>query len=262
MERRVRRGPTSETFRRTLIETHVQHMRHLEEIAQVPRQQRSQLRLQQRPADSVLLLPAEGMSAEELEPLGEALHKRGFAVLNTSLAFRTLDHPGRSPIYWQSCADEAENRFDVLAHYSTSVSILGVGLAGLVALQVAAARPVNAVVALFPTLDADLTVGEKLRAAMRRLFKREEPVPRTWPQQRKAAARTANSVLTGNPVPLYVLAEDRSDRTEPGRASQVARKLGSRPDTKVRLLRPGEAVRVRDLPPSAFDDILNFLRRR
>jgi len=237
-------------------------MRHLEEIAQVPRQQRTQLRLQPRPSDSLLLLPGEAMSAEELEPLAEAFHRRGFAVLNTSLAFRALDRPGRSPIYWQSCADEAENRFDVLAHYSTSISIVGVGLAGLVALQVATARRVNGIVALFPTMDADLTVAEKLRAAMRRLFKREEPIARTWPEQRKAAARTANAVLGRIAVPLYVLAEDRNDRTEPGRASSVARKLVSRAATNVRLLRPGEAASVRDLPPSAFDEILNFLRRR
>lgn len=262
MERRLRRGPTSETFRRTLVETHVQHIRHMEEIAQLPRQQRSQLRLQPRPADSILLLPGEGMSAEELEPLAEAFHKRGLAVLNTSLAFRTLDRPGRSPIYWQACTDEAQNRFDVLTHYSTSISILGVGLAGLIAMHVAATRPVQGVIALYPALDADLTIAEKLRATMRRLFKREEIVPHTWPQQRKAAARTAGAVLTSSPVPLYVLAEDRNDRTDAGRTSQVARKLVSRAATKVRLLRPGEAPTVRDLPPSAFDEILTFLRRR
>ena len=91
MERRTRRGPTSDAFRRTLVETHVQHLRHLEEIAQVPRQQRTQLRLQPRPADSLLLVPGEGMPAEELEPLAEGFHRRGFGVMNTSLAFRALD---------------------------------------------------------------------------------------------------------------------------------------------------------------------------
>src|SRR5262249_33876987 len=155
LERTVRRGASSESLRRTLVETHVQHIRHMEEIAEIPRHQRTQLHLQPRPAEALLLLPGEGMSADELEPLAEGFHRRGFGVVTTSPAFRAPGRQGYSPQYWQTRADEAETRYDVLAHYATEISILGVGLAGLIALHVATVRPVARVAALLPTLDAE-----------------------------------------------------------------------------------------------------------
>src|SRR5262245_11390167 len=71
LERSVRRGGASESMRRTLVETHLQHIRHMEEIAQVPRHQRTVMQLQSRPADTLLLLPGEGSAADELQPLAD-----------------------------------------------------------------------------------------------------------------------------------------------------------------------------------------------
>ena len=103
LERAVRRGAASEGLRRSLIEAHGQQLRYMEDIAQVPRHQRSLLLLQPRPSDAVLLLPAEGNGCDQVQPLAEQLHKRGFTVLATNLSMRTLDQPGRSPSYWQTC---------------------------------------------------------------------------------------------------------------------------------------------------------------
>ncbi len=257
----ARRGTASEGLRRSLIETHSQHIRYMEDVAQIPRQQRTTVLLQPKPTHALLMLPAEGMTAEELQPLAEEFHRRGFIVMATNLAYRTLDKPGRSPVYWQTCSDEVENRFDVLAHYSTRVSILGIGMGGLLGLQVATTRRVGEVVALFPTFGSQDGLVERLRATLHRLLRREEKLPRTWPEQRKAASRAAGANLVRAAVPFYVLVEDRNDRSEPGQAAQAARKLVQRAATKVRVLRPGEAASLRDLPPGVFDEIMAFLRR-
>lgn len=262
LERAVRRGGASESLRRTLVETHFQHIRHMEEIAQVPRHQRTLLQLQSRPGDTLLLLPGEGTGADELQALAETFFKRGWAVMATNLAFRVLDTPGHSPTYWQTCADEAATRYDVLEHYSTRTAVLGVGLAALVALHLATMRRVSDVVALFPTLDGDPTWVERLRGSIRKLLRREDSMPRTWPEQRRLAARVARTTAEMISVPLYVLTEDRSDRSERGRAARAAQRLVQRAATKVRVLRPNEAASVRDLPPAVVDDILTFLRRR
>jgi len=257
----ARRGTASEGLRRSLIETHTQHIRYMEDVAQVPRHQRTIVLLQAKPTPALLLLPAEGMTADELQPLAEEFHRRGFTVMATNLAYRTLDKPGRSPVYWQTCSDEVENRFDVLAHYSTRVSILGLGMGGLLGLQVATTRPVGEVVALFPTLGSQNGLLERWRATLQRLLRREATLPRTWPEQRKVAARAASANLLRASVPFYVLVEDRNDRSEQAQAMQAARKLVQRAATKVRVLRPGEAASLRDLPPAVFDEILAFLRR-
>jgi esterase/lipase len=261
LERMARRGTASEGLRRSLIETHAQHIRYMEDVAQVPRHQRTIVLLQPKPTQALLLLPSEGMTADELQPLAEEFHRRGFIVMATNLAYRTLDKPGRSPVYWQTCADEVENRFDVLAHYSTRVSILGLGMGGLLGLQVATTRRVGEVVALFPTLGSQDGLLDRLRATLHRLMRREEKMPRTWPEQRKAAAHAARANLARATVPFYVLVEDRNDRSEPAQATHAARKLVQRAATKVRVLRPGESASFRDLPPAVFDEILAFLRR-
>src|SRR5262245_9885416 len=71
LERAVRRGGASDSLRRTLVETHFQHIRHMEDMEQVPRHQRTTLQLQSRPGDTLLLLPGEGSSADELQTLAE-----------------------------------------------------------------------------------------------------------------------------------------------------------------------------------------------
>jgi hypothetical protein len=261
LERAVRRGGASEAMRRTLVETHFQHIRYMEEIAEVPRHQRTMLQLQPRPGDTLLLLPGEGAGADELFGLADHFYRRGWAVMATNLAFRVLDVPGRSPIYWQTCVDEAANRYDVLAHYSTRIAVVGVGMAAVVALQLATMRRVSEIVALFPALDGDESWMARLRASIGKLLRREEHLPRTWPEQRRLAARSARATAASVGVPLYVVTEDRSDRSERGRAAQAAQKLVHRAATKVRALRPNEASSVRDLSPSILDEILNFLRR-
>ena len=258
----MKRGNTSESLRRSLVEAHAQHLRHLEDIAEVPRPQRSFLLLQPRPTDSVLLLPAELSSCEELLPLAEALHGRGWGVLASNLAYRALDRPGHSPTYWQTVADEAENRYDVIAHYAPQVAVIGVGMGALLALHVATTRRVSAVVALFPTFGSESTWLERLRATLRRIVLRDTSTPHGWKHQRQLAAHAAHEAAGKVSVPLYLLVEDRKDRSEAARSAGAAQKLVHRAATQVRTLRPGEAASIRSLPPAVLDEIYAFLRRR
>jgi esterase/lipase len=260
LERAVRRGGASETLRRSLIEAHAQHLRHLEDIAEVPRPQRSQLYLQGHPTEALLLLPGEGSGCDELQAMAEFFFKRGFTVLASNLAYRTLDQPLQSPQYWQTCADEAQNRYDILTHYATRVGVVGVGMSALVALHLAAVRRVSEVVALFPTLGSEAGWRERLRATLRRLVLRDTRTPRGWAHQRQLAAHAAHEHVSRLAVPLFVVVEDRHDRTEAGRSAAAAQKLGGRAATQVRVVPAGTAAR--DLPAGVVDDILAFLRRR
>jgi esterase/lipase len=260
LERSVRRGGASETLRRSLIEAHAQHLRHLEDIAEIPRPQRSQLLLQGRPTEALLLLPGEGAGCDELQGLADSLYKRGFTVLASNLAYRVLDQPLHSPQYWQTCADEAQHRYDILTHYSTRVGVIGVGMSALVALHLASVRRVSEVVALFPTLGSEAGWVERLRATFRRLVLRDARMPRGWAHQRQLAARAAREQTGRLTVPLYVVVEDRSDRSEAGRSASIAHKLASRAATRVKVVPAGTTAR--DLPAAVQDDILSFLRRR
>lgn len=262
LERAVKRGPADETLRRSLVEAHAQHLRHMEDFAEVPRHQRSVLYLQPHPTDSVLLLPNELTGVDDVQPLADLLHRRGLSVLATNLAFRTIDQPGHSPQFWQTVADEAQNRYDMLAHFATNISIVGVGLGAVVALHTASTRRVAGVVALFPTLGSEPTWLDKLRASVRRLILRDQSTPRGWSHQRQEAAQAGRDLTATSSVPLYLLVDGREDRSEAGRAARVAKKLVNRAATQVRSLRPGEAASVRDLPPAVQDEILAFLRRR
>jgi len=262
LERAVKRGGASDTLRRSLVEAHAQHLRHLEDIAQVPRPQRSLLLLQPRPAESVLLLPAEQSGCEDLLPLAEALHGRGWGVLASNLAYRSLDSPGHSPTYWQTVADEAENRYDVIAHYATQVAVVGIGMGALLALHLAATRRVAAVVALFPTFGTESTWFERLRTTLRRIVLRDTSTPHGWKHQRQLAAHAAQEAAGKVSVPLYLLAEDRKDRSESARSARAVQRLAHRAATQVRMLRPGESASIRDLPPAVLDEIFTFLRRK
>jgi esterase/lipase len=261
LERAVRRGAASEGLRRSLIEAHGQQLRYMEDIAQVPRHQRSLLLLQPRPSEAVLLLPAEGNGADQVQPLAEQLHKRGYTVLATNLSMRTLDQAGRSPNYWQTCLDEAENRYDMLVHWSTRIAVIGVGFAAILAFHLAATRRPNGVLGFFPTFDEEST-WQRLTAKLRRWVLRDTR-PRTgWAHQRVLATRSGRETLGKVSVPMFVLAEDRNDRSPAGRSALAARKLGQRSGTTVRVLRPGESAGVRDLSPALLDEVLGFLRQR
>ncbi len=260
LERAVRRGGASEALRRSLVEAHAQHIRHLEDIAEVPRPQRSQLWLQGRLTDALLLLPGEGAGCDQLQSMGEYFFKRGFTVLATNLAYRTLDQPQRSPQYWQTCADEAQNRYDMLAHYSSRIGVVGVGMSALLALHLASARRVSEVVALFPTLGAEASWLERLRRTLRRVVLRDTRMPRGWAHQRELAAHVAREHAARLTVPLYVVVEDRHDRSEAARSATLAHKLASRAATQLRLVSSGTAPN--SLPGAVQEEILAFLRRR
>jgi hypothetical protein len=260
LERAIRRGATSESLRRTLVEAHAQHLRHMEDIAGVQRHQRSVLLLHPRPTDTVLLLPGEGSGADEVLGLGENLYKRGFAVLATSLSLRGLDPAAHPPLFWQTCADEIENRFDVMAHFSTRTTVVAVGMAAVVAMHVATTRRIEALAALFPTLGSAPGWVERLRATLRRLVLRDTSTPAGWAHQRQLAARAAHDAAAKIALPLYVLVEERKDRSEAARSAKGAQRLVHRAATRVRTLRPGEAASVRDLPPAVQEDLIAFLR--
>jgi dienelactone hydrolase len=207
-------------------------------------------------------LPAEGNGCDQVQPLAEQLHKRGFTVLATNLSLRTVDQPGTSPNYWQTCLDEAENRYDILMHWSTRIAVIGVGFSGLLAFHLAATRRPNGVVAFFPTFDPEETWMQRLTAKVRGWFQRGARPRQGWAHQRVLATRSARETLAKVTVPLFVLAEDRDDRSSAGRSAQAARKLAQRPSTTLRVLRPGESAGVKDLSPAVLDEVLAFLRRR
>ena len=261
LERALKLGRDSEALRRALIEAHLDQLWHLEERLAVPRPQRSFLLLQPRPSDSLLLLPGELSSAEDVLPIAEHFHQRGCAALGANLAYRTLDEPALSPHYWQTCADEAENRFDILTPYATRVAVLGVGLGALLALHLAAVRRVSAVLAVFPTLHVGEPWQLRWRMMLQRLLRREVRTPTGWEHQRRLAAVKAHETTGKIAVPLFVVAEDRRDNSDAGRSAQMGQKLIHRAATQVHVLRPGEEASPRALPPALLDDLLAFVRK-
>lgn len=261
LERALKLGHDSEALRRALIEAHLDHTRQVEDRVGLPRPQRSWLLMQPRPTDALLLLAGEGAGADETLAIGEHFHQRGFTTFGTSLAYRDLVDVSRGPHYWQTCADEAETRYDILAHWATRIAVLGVGLGALMALHLASVRRVSAVLAVLPTLHVGEPWRVRLQATLRRLMRRESKTPPGWQHQRHLAAESARGVTSRLRVPLFVLAEDRRDRSESGRSTQAAQKLVSRTATQVRLLRAGEATSARDLPPALLDELIAFVRQ-
>ena len=228
----------------------------------MPREKRSFLLAQERATDALLVLPGEGGGSDEVAPLAEHFHRNGFTVLASSLSFRALGEPGHSPLYWQTCVDEAENRYDILQHYSTRAVVLGVGLGATIAIHLASRRRVSAVLALFPTLHAAPSWREHLVAALRRLTPWRAKSVAGWSQQRELAASGALETAGKVEVPLYVLAEDPRDRSDVGRSAQVARQLVSRAATQVRLVRPEEVRPISELPQPLLEELLTFARSR
>lgn len=261
LERRVRRGRTSDATRRVLLSAHVDQLRMIEERLDVPEAGRSVAFLQNRVAPGVLMLPGEGETCEHLEPLGRALYRRGFNVLASSLSYRELGQPTRSPYYWQTCLDEAENRYDMLNHYASRVSVVGVGLGAAIALHLASRKRVHAVVALYPTLDARVGLSERLRGLMRRVFPRWMAAPAGWETQRHVAADEARRKAPKLTVPIFAVAEERRDG-ESGRATRSAKKLQAAGLAEIELLPRGRDAVPGELPDATLDNIVAFLRRR
>jgi esterase/lipase len=218
--------------------------------------------LQPRPAEGLLLLPGELSGADDVLPIAEHFHQRGFGALGSSLSYRTLEEPARSPHFWQTCADEAENRFDILERYATRVAVLGVGMGALLALHLASVRRVSAVLALFPTLYVSESWKLRLRTTLNRLLRRESERVLGWNHQRRLAALRAQESTAKVAVPLFLVAEDKRDRTDAARSSIAAQKLITRAATQVHVLRSGEPAVARSLPPALLDDLLAFVRKQ
>lgn len=261
LERRVRRGRTSDATRRALLSAHVDQLRMIEERGGVPEAGRSFALLQNRVAPGVLLIPGEGEVCEHLKPLGAHLQRRGFNVLASSLSYRVLGRPTRSPQYWQTCQDEAENRYDMLNHYASRLSIIGVGLGAAIALHVASRKRVHAVVALFPTLDASIGINERLRTLMRRVFPRLLTSTPGWSMQRRMATNDARDKAPRLTVPILAVIEDRNDG-EAGRSTRAARKLEELKLAQVELIPRGRPAVASELPETTIESIVAFLRRR
>jgi len=259
LERRVRRGRTSDATRRVLLAAHIDQMRMVEERLGVAPTGLTFARLQNRVAPGVLILPGEGEDCEHLRPLAEALYRRGFNVLASSLAYRALGD--QRPYYWQTCLDEAENRYDMLNHFASRLSIVGFGLAAALALHIASRKRVHAIVALYPTLEARVGLSERLRGLMRRAFPRWITTPPGWDTQRRMAADEARDKARKLSVPIFAVAEDRFDGAA-GRAARSARKLETHRLAEVELIPRGRNTVQADLPDATLEHIVAFLRRR
>ncbi len=261
LERRVRRGRTSDATRRALLSAHIDQLRMIEERLGLPEAGRSFALLQSRVAPAALLLPAENEACEHLVPLAEHLHRRGFNVLVSSLSYRRLGQPPHSPQYWQTCLDEAENRYEMLNHYASRLSVVGVGLGAVMALHLASKKRVHAIVALYPTLEVPVGLNDRLRALVRRVFPRWMSNPPGWSMQRRMAAEGARSKLQQLNVPVLAVAEDRRDGDE-GRVTRAAQKLGASDVAQVELVPRGRGAVAGDLPENTLDTLVAFLRRR
>ena len=260
LERKVRRGRTSDATRYALVRAHVEQLRQIEERLDVPPEGRSFALLQERAVPAILMLAGEGQTCENLRPLATRLHARGLSVLATSLAYRQFDRPGVTPTYWQTCLDEAENRYDMLEHCTTEIAVVGVGLGAALALHLAARKRVHAVVALFPILDTQLGLGEQLRAVLRRLMRSRQGTPATWSMQRRMAARLAQEKVAATPV--IVVSEDRRDRSDTGRSLHAARALAAHKPVHLILLPPGHPASPDTLPDDIVNRVLEQLNKR
>jgi dienelactone hydrolase len=237
-------------------------MRLIEERAGVDEEGRSFALLQGRVAPGVLLLPGEMQDCRVVRRLAERFYERGNTVLASSLAYRTLDLPGLSPVYWQTCLDEAENRYDMLQHYASRVGIVGAGLGATMALHVATTKRVNNVVALMPTFDARVGIGERMRALLRRVVPRRRKPPAGWSTQRSVAAENAREAAAKHAIPLLVIAEERRDRSDVGRSVRVAQRLASQSGGPIHLFPPGTVESPDELPDELVEKVMTFLRGR
>lgn len=262
LERALRAGSSSPGLKRAVVEAHLEQIHDLEERAGVPRPERTLFLGQPEDAPGLLCLPGEGAGADELAAVGRYFHQRGWVVLATPLAHRTLGQPSRAPHYWQTCADEAATRFDILAHCTDRIAVVGAGLSALLALHLASVRRVGAVVALLPPLHVEAPWLVRLRRSLRRIVLRDTTMPPGWDGQRELVSASARETLGRSAVPLYLLVHGRQDRTEEGRSARAAEKLVGRAATEVRRLPADSSAGVRELPANLLAEIQAFLDRQ
>lgn len=260
LERSVKRGRVSDATRRVLVEAHAQQLQMIEDRAGVAPDDRSFLLLQTHIAPGVLILPAEGSGCAAIRSVGRYLHRAGFSVLGSSLAYRQLSRPGYSPQYWQTCLDECEQRYDMLKHYASRIAILSVGLGTTLALHVVTTRNVSAAVALFPTLHADLMLRDRLKLALRR-FRMFRKQPASWAIQRRVATEGARQLAGTLSIPLFVVAEESAATHEAARSARVAKRLLARRAEEVHEV-PAVQASPEQLPDAVLEEVVRFLRRR
>lgn len=260
LERATRRGRASEATRRALVRAHAEQLRMTEERLGVEESERSFLLLQDRVAPAVLMLAGENEGCRGLQDLAGRLHRAGFGVLATTLAYRDSDN-SMGPKFWQTCLDEAENRYDMLNHYAARISIIGVGLGAAIAMHLVSRKRIRAIVALFPVLDAHLGTGQSLRRAFRSLLPRRFWKPLAWPVQRRLATDGARRVMNQFTSPLLVIADERGGRGDTGRTLRVVRHLADRGVAKLHQV-PQETGSPDSLSQAEIDLLLEFLKQR
>lgn len=261
LERAVRRGRVSDATRLALLNAHLQQLRMVEARLGVAEAARSFVLLQERIAPSVLLLPNEEQGCENLRSFATTLHREGFAVLASSLSYRALGRSGQSPYYWQTCLDEAENRYDMLNHYAARIAVVGVGLGAAIALHLATRRRVSAVLALFPILDATLAGGDRVRVALRSLLPRLFAKPPGWAVQRRLATAEVRKVMGQFGAPALAVVEERATRGDGSRTLRLLQRLAETGTVSLVRVPPG-ATSPDTLPAATMDKLVTFLKQR
>ncbi|MCW5879665.1 MAG: alpha/beta fold hydrolase [Anaerolineae bacterium] len=112
-------------------------------------------------AVGVLLLHGFTGRADEMRPLGDALHAAGYTAYGPTLA----GHDGGFPdslehLPWQAWLRGAERAFDILYHRAPTVCVVGQSLGGTLGTLLAQSRPVAGLV----TMAAPLTIPTWIRA--------------------------------------------------------------------------------------------------
>lgn len=260
LERSARRGRVSDATRLALLDAHLEQLRMVEARLGLAEESRSLLLLQDRPSPSVLVLPGEGQGCETLRAFANRLYRGGFGVLASSLSYRVLDRPGQSPFYWQTCLDEAENRYDMLQHYATKIAVVGVGLGAAMGMHLAARRRVSAVVALFPVLDAHLGAKERLQQALRQLLPRWHKHPAAWTMQRRLATAGVRKAMGQFGAPLLALTEE-SGGADNSRSLRFLRRVAADGAAQLLQVPAGEAA-PDTLPEATLDKVITFLKQR
>lgn len=259
LEQSVRKGRVSAETRRVLIEAHASQLEIIETRAGLDESHRSSLLLQDRVAPGVLMLASESGSTEEMRPVARFFHRAGFNVLVTTLAWRELDRPGYSPTFWQTCLDEAENRFDMLQVYSNRMTVLGCGLSAALMVHLVRDKQVQSLIAMFPTLHADVSFRERFKLLLRKWIPRTAKTPAAWTSQRRMAADLARQRAKGLEVPSMLVVEDLHGKTEQGRSAATAERLFSRRADEIKRV-PTAQSSPRLLPQLILEKMVNFVR--
>jgi hypothetical protein len=245
--------------RRVLIEAHASQLEIIEERAGIDESHRSFLLLQNRIAPGILMLAGENGSTEEMRPVARFFHRAGFNVLVTTLAWRDHDRPGYSPTFWQTCLDEAANRFEMLRVYSNRITILGWGLSAALMVHMTRKEQVHSLIALFPTLHADVSFRERFKLLLRKWIPRKATTPPSWTSQRRLAVDLARQRAKGLEIPTMLVVEDLHDKTEQGRSAATAERLFSRRADEVKRV-PTAQASPRLLPQLILEKLVAFAR--